>query len=476
MTSDAKRSGTTEDTIDTLNRQLGRFIRRYESEVFDFWDRQTAIPGSGLYRLTHSNLEWTGDRLPFPPAVIPRSVAATLVQCHAALRRSLSHVYTKRFGACWSRLLDGLGVESAVRRYVHARHPPRWLEACRPDIVLSGDSASLVEPNGSSNAGFFAEADLFSELFLDMPYVGPYLRDRGAIPMSNIATLQSHLRWMCRPEHQHGVIFVVIAVYADDLQDDMAGFLLLAERLSTAGFRAELVPVEDLDADRNGVYHRGRHIDVVYRYADAVPNPLAHIDVMRPIVDACVTGATYMFTDLDDAIAGNKTILGPLSEELDEGYLDQQTTATLRSFIPWTRVVSDSRATTSAGSTVSLLDYAALNREELVLKPGAGFCGRGVVIGTEVDQASWEETLQTAEQADEAWIVQRLIRSHTVTGSVRRGNNSMPFPAFVDYSYFGIGDAPPAAFIRKVSPVGNPTRRVKLAGTGPCFPIVDSGS
>lgn len=465
-------SKTMETVTDTLNNKFNSYVRQHRSEVFDYWDAQTAEPGSAFSRLEHLDLEWKDDRLPFPPALITRKTALNWAQCHAALRRALSDVYARRFDGSWSRLFDSLRVEPAVRRYVHASHPPRWLEACRPDIVLSGDNSSLVEPNGSSNAGFLAEVDMFSELFLSMPRVGPYLLARGAQPTSNIASLQSHIRLNCLARYRYEIVFVVIAAYAEDLQGDMAAFLLLAERLSTAGFHAEVVAVEELDADQGGIYHRGRRVDVLYRYADAIPDPVRHFDVLKPIIDSCVAGHTYIFTDLDDATATTKTILGPLSEELDGGYLDQDTTATLRSFIPWTRVVCDSKTTTwHGGDEVNLLGFAARNQRELVLKPGAGFCGRGVVIGTEVDRATWEDTLNTAEHADEAWIVQRLVESHMVEGSVRRRDQLLNFPAFVDYSYFGIGDAPPQAFIRKVSPVGSPTRRVKLAGTSPCFAI-----
>ena len=56
----------------------------------------------------------------------------------------------------------------------------------------------------------------------------------------------------------------------------------------------------------------------------------------------------------------------------------------------------EARRTEVHGREVDLLDYAATNRETLVLKPNDDYGGAGIVLGWEVDQATWEASLKSA--------------------------------------------------------------------------------
>ena len=74
--------------------------------------------------------------------------------------------------------------------------------------------------------------------------------------------------------------------------------------------------------------------------------------------------------------------------------------------IPWTRVV-EPRSTEWAGAQVDLLEHIAENREQLVLKPNDEYGGKGIVLGWEVDDAAWAESMKTA--LAEPYIVQQRI-------------------------------------------------------------------
>jgi hypothetical protein len=70
--------------------------------------------------------------------------------------------------------------------------------------------------------------------------------------------------------------------------------------------------------------------------------------------------------------------------------------AVVRDHVPWTRRVAPGRTTSPNGATIDLAPWAAEHRTELVLKPNDGLGGRGVVLGAEIDQATWERALEAA--------------------------------------------------------------------------------
>ncbi len=69
--------------------------------------------------------------------------------------------------------------------------------------------------------------------------------------------------------------------------------------------------------------------------------------------------------------------------------------------------------------TVDLLTFIADHREQLVLKPHDEYGGKGIVLGWEVDGATWEAAIKTA--LNEPYIVQERIELPTE-----------PYPSLVD--------------------------------------------
>ncbi len=74
--------------------------------------------------------------------------------------------------------------------------------------------------------------------------------------------------------------------------------------------------------------------------------------------------------------------------------------------MPWTRVVEE-RHTTIDDRAIDLIPWIGDHREELVLKPNDDYGGTGIVLGWEVDNATWEIAVTRA--LTEPYIVQRRI-------------------------------------------------------------------
>ena len=85
-----------------------------------------------------------------------------------------------------------------------------------------------------------------------------------------------------------------------------------------------------------------------------------------------------------------------------------------RRHVLWTRIAGERRTTLPNGRSGELLEYARMNREQLVLKPNRAYGGTGVLIGSATDQKEWEKQLNEAamlaDDPSSSWVVQTATR------------------------------------------------------------------
>jgi carboxypeptidase Taq len=85
-----------------------------------------------------------------------------------------------------------------------------------------------------------------------------------------------------------------------------------------------------------------------------------------------------------------------------------------RRHVLWTRIVADRRTVLPHGKEGSLLDFARKNRERLVLKPNRGYGGKGVVLGSSIEQAEWDQLITDAavtfDDPVKSWVLQSVAR------------------------------------------------------------------
>lgn len=117
-------------------------------------------------------------------------------------------------------------------------------------------------------------------------------------------------------------------------------------------------------------------------------------------------------------ILHQKASLAVLSDERNEGLFSAAEVRAIRTFIPWTRELSE-RHTLYEGARIDLVTFARDNKDMLVLKPNDEYGGKGIVLGWTVDQAEWERKI--AEYLKEKAIVQRKVVIP-----------SEPYPSYVD--------------------------------------------
>ena len=454
-----------EQQVTELNEHCCALAQRSSAQLGAWFERS----GDHMSNLRRVGLLSIGDRLPVPPALLPRTAWQLLGALHGALRLALDEIFRNRCRSSWTCLADDLRLDEDTRRYLDRSRSPGWLTIARPDVVLQGDRFRIVEPNAGSSCGAMPDADILGRLFESAPVIGDYLRSVGARRPDGMATMASLLRSRLARAGFEADSLLVVAEFADELADPAFYHCeAFAAELRRHGMRAEVAAIEDLDVTERGVSLAGRRCGLVYRMCAEQPDPAGHLPALGPLVDAGRRGVVAVSTTSGTRSRRTTTILAVLSEEMEHGRLSPALDRRLAGFVPWTRLLEPG-TTTVDGATVDLLAWCIAHQEDLVLKPGAGFQGRGVTLGCEITPADWSATVDRALAADEPWLVQRLQRSDPHPVSVARDGKLVSERTFVDWGYYAVGGCVPSAAIRRSSPPGTFTRRIKQAGITPVF-------
>lgn len=128
-------------------------------------------------------------------------------------------------------------------------------------------------------------------------------------------------------------------------------------------------------------------------------------DECRPILDAARDGAVCVVNPFRAKVAGSKACLAFMCDPANARFFDAKELDTIRRHVPWTCVLAE-QPVHYQGRTVDPYELAVSNRERLVLKPLHSYGGKGVALGSELDQSAWEEALTAAETG--SWCVQEL--------------------------------------------------------------------
>jgi len=113
-----------------------------------------------------------------------------------------------------------------------------------------------------------------------------------------------------------------------------------------------------------------------------------------------------------------KASLAVLSDERNVGLFPDDEREAIAAHIPWTRLMAE-RTTRHHGKQIDLVPFVLAQREQLVLKPNDEYGGKGIVLGWEVDDATWERSIRAA--LVDPFVVQERVPIP-----------SEPFPSVVD--------------------------------------------
>ncbi|HEX4062511.1 MAG TPA: hypothetical protein VHY58_15960 [Streptosporangiaceae bacterium] len=207
---------------------------------------------------------------------------------------------------------------------------------------------------------------------------------------------------------------VVVTDWPTSFAGPLGGYMRrLAARWTELGLDATACHAGELEAHGGRVWLRGRAVDVIARMfiGDSLLDPAAPA-LIEPVLDAVARGEVAMFTPLDSEIFGAKAALAMLSDERNRHLFSAAELASFDRILPWTRMLRPGPVTLEDGRQPDLLDYAARQAGDLVIKPTGSCGGEGVTLGWDpaVSPEQWRAALTAAVATPGSHVIQRRVR------------------------------------------------------------------
>jgi len=316
----------------------------------------------------------------------------------------------------------------------------------RADLYHDGTAFRLMELNIGSTVGGLDNAVLNTAVLTEAS-LAAFVGAHGLAYVDTMAELARMLLAEFATEDGHRPVFAAVdwpesfATLEPQLRDSAAVLGALG---------VEILPCHlgQLDLSGGRVRLDGRVIDVVYRVfmIEDLLDPAAP-ELVDPLLRAVERGQVAMFAPMDAELYGSKAALAMLSDEANRHRLDPAERDSLDRLLPWTRMV---RAGTvqAGGEQVELLDYAAAERTELVLKPTMMHGGLGVVLGWQATPADWDAALRDA--LDGPYVLQRRIRAVPEPFPAAAG----PEQQLINWGVFTVGRGYGGAIVRGSTDLG----------------------
>ena len=281
---------------------------------------------------------------------------------------------------------------------------PQPIRISRLDAFLHDYDVQFLEFNTDSPAGM-AWTDILHEALLekvDLPGVRQVF-NTGYTPVlpEVVATLLDAYR-ACRATRRDLPERPRLAVVDVPGTPTVAEFRLVSRFAQEAGLETVVATLDETSYDGSRLLVAGAPAHLVYRRA-----LVETLTAESPIALAAREGRAVVVNPFRVDVAANKKILALLQDERFEHLVTRAEAEAIANMLPWTRILR--RGPTTYGPwRFELVSFVCENRERLVLKPASDYGGRGVMLGMETDQASWEAAVEEhAERGD--FIVQEYV-------------------------------------------------------------------
>jgi glutathionylspermidine synthase len=262
----------------------------------------------------------------------------------------------------------------------------------------------ITEYNGETPAGT-AYCDALSELFLAMPAMRPFAKEWIVRPLPARHTL---LNTLLETWHRFRGVRTLPTIAIVDWHDvpTVSEFVLCQEYFQSMGCECIITTPDALTYDHGRLHDAsGVAIDLIYKRV-LIHELIEECGLEHPMVRAVVDGAVCMVNPFSCKPLHKKASLAVLSDERNERLFGSSLHEVIDRHVPWTRVVEE-RKTTWCGAAIDLVPWIGDHKDNLVLKPNDDYGGAGIVLGWEVDNATWEIAVTRA--ITEPYIVQQRI-------------------------------------------------------------------
>ena len=267
---------------------------------------------------------------------------------------------------------------------------PQPIRVSRLDAFLHDYDVKFLEFNTDSPAGMGWTDILYEALYenVDLPRVREVFHTAYTPVLPAVVDTLLDAYRACRgrqPELPETPRLAVVDVAGTPTA---AEFRLVCRFAEHAGLDAVVATLDDLSYDGSHLLVDGTPAHLVYRRA-----LVETLTEDSPLAIAAREARAVVVNPFRVHVAANKKILALLQDERFEHLV--------------TRILRRGR-TTYGEWRFELLSFVRENRERLVLKPASDYGGRGVMLGMETDQDSWETAIE--DHADDGtFVVQEYV-------------------------------------------------------------------
>jgi hypothetical protein len=278
----------------------------------------------------------------------------------------------------------------------------------------------LTEYNAETPAGA-AYGDALADAFLALPVMRSFLRrfDVRPLPARHDvlhALLDAYAQWRSSVGAKHPAS-PRIAILDWREVPTYNEFVLWVDYFRARGLEARIVDPRETELEGGRLTAGGEPIDLIYKRV-LISELVERGGRDHPVIRAVQSGAVCMVNPFRCKLLHKKASLAVLSDERNAELFSADEREAIDAHIPWTRVVAE-RKTRYQKRTVDLIPLILEQRERLVLKPNDAYGGAGIVLGWEVDGATWEREVRSALR--EPFVVQERVPIP-----------SEPYPSVVD--------------------------------------------
>lgn len=354
-------------------------------------------------RLRENFRENRGDRLLARPFFIDKAEMDTVSGDLIRLYRILTDLPDRLFDGDVNRYCDHLEMdvaEAALLRPVGAARPSVY---GRADLARVGYQFKLLEFNIGSRAGGVDVGELCGALLAVEPF-RDFADEYRLGYVDTMAELARSIRDQAATIGRGDYPAVVLVEADGGLGRYAAGYGSMADGLRAAGVDLRLGELGQIRTAGDDLVLDGVRIDVVLRYFSVgqIHGDQQAVSALETLWRAHERGHVVVFTPFESYLPANKGALAFLSDPEWRPAFTTDELELIDRYVPWTRLVRG-----DGKGDRDLVDRCRAERANLILKPGNGFGGGGIVAGWELDDREWHEALMSSGGG--GFIVQRRV-------------------------------------------------------------------
>lgn len=166
------------------------------------------------------------------------------------------------------------------------------------------------------------------------------------------------------------------------------------------------------------------------------------------IIKAYSDNNICIINPFSSGLCAQKLSFAVIQDERFKAFFNEEELDTIERYIPWTRILGKYK-TLYYNKQIDIVNFVKLNRQKFVLKPNKGYGGKGIIIGSEIEQKDWESKINTIIETGLSYTVQEYINIPSETFPLySNGNYQGLSPLYFNLNFWGIDGKFAGGYVR----------------------------